>query len=247
MGAIETKAIIEQIINAHGSKNLWNSLYGLEAEISAYGFLFRAKHLPILEHARVWASTRQPHFVFFDFPTTGQTGELIGNEEVRIRGSDGKVLQIRSMPRAAFQGLRRNLWWDLLDFIYFGGYATWNYLVAPFLFLHEGFTFEYLGQRHTATDTWACLRVTFPDGLPTHCRTQTFYFDENKLLRRLDYTAEVVGKWAHAAHFCDEYRDFSGLKIPTHRRVRPLFFNRVLCGPTLVALDIHDVQLQKIL
>lgn len=52
----------------------------------------------------------------------------------------------------------------------------------------------------------------------------------------------LVGKWAHAAHFGDEYRDFSGLKIPTHRRVRPLFFNRVLCCPTLVALDIHDVQ-----
>ena len=76
-------------------------------------------------------------------------------------------------------------------------------------------------------------------------RTQTFYCDKHKLLRRLDYTAEVVGHWAHAAHLCNEYRDFSGLKIPTHRRVRPLLFNRILHGPTLVALEIHDVQLKK--
>ena len=39
------------------------------------------------------------------------------------------------MPRAAFRSLRRQLYWDDLDFIYFGGYATWNCLLTPFLFL----------------------------------------------------------------------------------------------------------------
>ena len=47
------------------------------------------------------------------------------------------------------------------------------------------------------------------------------------------------------AFVCNAYRDFSGLKIPTRRRVRPLLFNRILRGPTLVALEIHDVQLKK--
>lgn len=119
-----------------------------------------------------------------------------------------------------------------------------HYLVTPFLFLHPGFTFEYLGERHDKTGTLFCFRILFPDDVPTHCRTQTFYFDKNYLLRRLDYTAEVVGSWAHAAHVCNTFRDFSGLKIPTHRRVRPLLFNRILRGPTLVALEIHDVQLK---
>jgi len=27
---------------------------------------------------------------------------------------------------------------DELDFIYFGGYATWNYLTAPFLLARKG-------------------------------------------------------------------------------------------------------------
>ena len=244
MDSTETKTFIEEIIHAHGGRGLWNSLYGLEVRISAWGFLFKAKHLPALEHTRIWASTQQPHLIFYDFPKAGQTGEFIGTEEVRIRGSNGQVLQSRSMPRAAFRGLRRNLWWDFLDFIYFGGYATWNYLVTPFLFLRAGFTFEYLGERNDKTGTLFCFRIIFPDDVPTHCRTQTFYFDKDKLLRRIDYTAEVVGHWAHAAHLCNEYRDFSGLKIPTRRRVRPLLFNRILRGPTLVALEIHDVQLK---
>jgi hypothetical protein len=245
MASIDTKATIEEIINAHGDIDLWNSLDGLASRISARGFLFRAKHLPVLEHTRIWTSTQKPHFIFYDFPKPGQTGELIGNEEVLIRDSNGRVLQIRSNPRAAFRELRRNLWWDYLDFIYFGGYATWNYLLTPFLFLRSGFTFEYLGQRNDKSGTLSCFRIIFPDDIPTHCRAQTFYFDKNKLLRRLDYTAEVVGSWAHVAHLCDEYRDFSGLKIPISRRVRPIFHNRILPGPTLVALDIHDVQLQK--
>ncbi|NTV43073.1 MAG: hypothetical protein HGA63_07210 [Syntrophobacteraceae bacterium] len=65
-------------------------------------------------------------------------------------------------------------------------------------------------------------------------------------MRRLDYTAEVVGQWAHAAHFCEGYRDFGGFKAPTRRRVRPLWWgSRPLPGPTLVALEIHDIRLTR--
>lgn len=73
---------------------------------------------------------------------------------------------------------------------------------------------------------------------------QDFYFDKDLYLRRLDYTAEVVGAWAHASHLCRDYRDFNGLKISTSRRVRPLFFgSHPLTAPTLVALEIHDIRL----
>jgi hypothetical protein len=244
MSSGDVKIIIEEIINAHGGKDIWNNIDWIEADISARGFLFKAKHIRILEHVLVRAFTKRPHFMFVNFPETGQTGELIGNEEVRILGSNDKVLQSRLKPRDAFKGLRRILWWDFLDFIYFGGYATWNYLVTPFIFLHKGFVFENLGQFQMADETLLCFRITFPDDIPTHSRTQTFYFDKSRLLRRLDYTAEVVGAWAHAAHFCNRYRDFSGLKVATLRTVRPLLFNHPLSSPTLVGLEIHNVSLQ---
>jgi hypothetical protein len=69
-------------------------------------------------------------------------------------------------------------------------------------------------------------------------------FDEDRYLRRLDYTAEVIGAWAHAAHLCEDYKDFNGLRISTRRRIRPLFFgSNPLPAPTLVALEIHDIKL----
>jgi hypothetical protein len=83
----------------------------------------------------------------------------------------------------------------------------------------------------------------FPDTIPTHCKQQVFYFDAQYLLRRLDYTAEVVGGWAHAAHLCEEYRTFGGIKAPTKRRVLPLLLgSKPLPGPTLVAIEVHDLR-----
>jgi hypothetical protein len=38
---------------------------------------------------------------------------------------------------------------------------------------------------------------------------------------RLDYTAEVFGQWAKAAHYCWDHKNFSGLIVPTRRRVFP--------------------------
>ncbi len=235
--------IIEEIVDAHGGADHWRSLEALEAEISAWGFLFRAKRVPVLNRVRVRALTREPRFTFFDSPQSGQRIEFFGDNEVCILDSNGKVETKRSNPRSAFRGLRRLFSWDTLDFAYFGGYATWNYFATPFLFLRDGFKFEEMEPISGSFGSWSRLRVTFPDDIPTHCKKQVFYFDEHLLLRRLDYTAEVVGRWAHAAHLCDEYREFDGLKIPTHRRIFPLIFgSSPLPRPILVAIDVHDVR-----
>lgn len=238
-----TGNILQQIIDVHGGIALWRDTDAIEADISAWGLLFTIKHRPMLSHVRVTAMAHEPRFVFHEFPAPGMTAELIGNDEVRISGSDGKVVARRLEPRSAMRGLRCNLYWDALDFIYFGGYAMWNYLLTPFLFLYEGVQCELLEPAGNVPTSWARLQVNFPDHIPTHCRRQIFYFDENRHLRRLDYTAEVVGHWAHAAHLCEDYREFGGLKAPTRRRVLPLLWgSKPLPGPTLVALDINDMR-----
>lgn len=234
--------IVHNAIEAHGGMDYWNSLEALDVEISASGFLFTAKRRPVLRHVRMRAATREARFSFFDFPKPGQTSELIGNDEVRILDSAGKIVARRENPRMAFRGLRRQFAWDDLDFIYFGGYATWNYLTAPFLLARKGFVVEALDPLHGALSPLTRLLVTFPDDVPTHSRRQIFYFDDQRLLRRLDYTAEVVGGWAHAAHLCEEYRTFDRLKAPTRRQVLPLLFgHKPMPGPTLVALEVHNI------
>ena len=235
--------MVQEIVEAHGGVKLWRSLDTIEAQLSAWGFLFTTKFRPTLTRVAVSASTREPRFVFHDFPAPGLTAELIGDEEVRIVAGDGDIIARRAKPRSAFKQLRRKFYWDRLDFTYFGGYATWNYLVTPFLFLRDGFDFEVLEPAKDTASPWLRLQVTFPDDVPTHCRKQIFYFDQKRYLRRVDYTAEVVGRWARAAHICENYRDFGGLNAPTRRRVHPLFFgNKPLPGPVLVALEIYSIR-----
>jgi len=132
------------------------------------------------------------------------------------------------------------LYWDDLDFVYFSGYAMWCYLTLPFLLLRNGVSIELFEQ---ASDGSTTLTVGFADYLPVHSPTQKLYFDPSGRLVRHDYTAEVVGSWAKAAHLCENYRKFGGLWAPTRRRVYPRGpGNRPLPFPTLVALDIHDIR-----
>ncbi len=238
--------LVSEAIEAHGGAERWNGLVGIEVNLSAWGFLFTAKRRPTLTRARVWASTRAPHIVLHDVPRPGQRSELLGEDEVRIVDAVGRTLDSRRSPRAAFRSLRRQLYWDALDFAYFGGYATWNYLTTPFLFLRPGFRFALLPPLQTGADKLERLEVVFPRDVPTHCPTQVFYFDSQRRLRRLDYRAEVVGGWANAAHLCASYRNFEGIEMPTSRRVRPRSFTGApLPFPTLVAIEIHHVVLER--
>jgi hypothetical protein len=116
----------------------------------------------------------------------------------------------------------------------------WGYMTAPFLFSYEGV--EVRQASEAASDGYTRLAVTFPQTMPVHSKHQDFYFDQRHRLHRLDYTAEVVGSWATAAHFCEAYKQFGGLSLPTRRRVYPkLLFNKPIKLLTLVAIDIHDV------
>jgi hypothetical protein len=235
--------ILHEAIEAHGGMAYWNSLALLEAEMSVSGFLFTAKRRPVLRHVKMRAYTAGPRFAFLDFPKPGQTGELIGTDEVRILDSEGNVVARRKDPRLAFRKIRRQFFWDDLDFIYFGGYATWNYLTAPFILGRKGFQVEALGPLQGDLGQLTRLQVTFPADVPTHSQQQIFYFDDHRLLRRLDYTAEVVGNWAHAAHLCDEYQTFDRLKAPTRRQALPLLIGHTpLSGPTLVKIEVHDIR-----
>ena len=207
---MESGPIVEKILEVHGGRQRWESITGLEAEISARGFLLTAKGCPVLNHVSVTAMAKEPRFLFHDYPTPGLTGELIGNEEVRILGNAGRVVERRACPRAAMRRPAKLLCWDALDFVYFGGYATWNYLLMPLLLTRDDVRVEAVATRRGMPPAWTCLRARLPETIPTHCATQLFFFDERQHLRRHEYVAEVVGSWAHAAHFCEDYRNFGG-------------------------------------
>jgi hypothetical protein len=133
-----------------------------------------------------------------------------------------------SQPRPG--GMARRPRWSTDDVVHFAGYALWGYLGAPFIFAEDDFTVRELPGRR--------LRVDFPERIPAHSRRQTFHFDHNAVLQRLDYTAEVfLGPLGRAQHRCFDHTWIDGLLIPTRRRVTP----RGLPTPTLVSINIDKL------
>jgi hypothetical protein len=189
------------------------------------------------------------HAVFENFPDAGRRG-VFDRGEVRIETVDGEVLEVRRNPRAAFRGLSglpRNVRWDALDATYFAGYAWWNYLSSPLLLADERLAMSDRRKVwHERGEEWQRLEVVFPADIHTHCQRQTLYVDAAGLIRRHDYVAEPIGRWARAAHYSDNHREFDGLLFPTRRRVRPRGpGGRSLPGPVLVALDIERIEIER--
>lgn len=58
-----------------------------------------------------------------------------------------------------------------------------------------------------AGEKWRPLEVSFPPEIHTHSPRQTFHVDGAGPIRRQDYAAQPVGRWAHAVHYCSNHRD----------------------------------------
>lgn len=87
----------------------------------------------------------------------------------------------------------------------------------------------------------ATLESQFPSIVHSHSPEQIFYFDAKGLLRRHDYSVEIMGgTWG--AHYVDEHKTFGGIVFPTRRRVYNYGAdNRPHLNRTLVSIDFHEI------
>jgi hypothetical protein len=238
--------LLDEVLDAHGGLDRWRSAREIRARAHSGGFLPRTRFRGnALADYKLRIEVDEPHAILEPFPGPGRRGVFAG-DTVRIDDEQGRVLETRDDPRAHFfgrRGLRRNLRWDPLDTTYFAGYAMWNYMTTPYLLTRPGVEVNEGEEWSEDGESWRRLEVDFPAGLATHSAHQTFYVDEGGLIRRQDYTAEVVARIAHAAHYCDDHKDFDGLVFPTTRRVYPRRRdNRPRGRPTIVWIDLEEVR-----
>jgi hypothetical protein len=231
-------SLLDEAIAAHGGAKRWEAAEAVAVRQRAGGLAFVLKgrrNRPASIDARV--STRELRTELRDYPQPGLRGLVEPDGAVRIEDATGQVVTSRSEPRPAFRHLRRQVRWDDLDQLYFiGATALPNYALTPFFLRWPGVETEELPGRR--------LRVRFPEGMPVHSREQVYWFGEDGLLTRLDYTAEVIGPWARAAHFVRDYQTLDGIRVPTRRRVVPRGIGeRALPGPTLVWIEVDDFRL----
>jgi hypothetical protein len=239
--------LVEQAIAAHGGAELWEGADEVSITISSGGLAFASKlqgHAVRDVQARV--STSGQRVTLTPYRKLGQRGVLEQDGTVRIETDGGELVQTRANARDAFADLRHKLWWDRLDILYFATYAIWTYVSTPFVLTRQDYELRELDPWEEGGERWRRLAVRFPEHVHTHSREQVFYVDGRGLIRRHDYTAEPIGGWARAAHYCLDHSPFDGLVVPTRRRVYPRRAdNRHREHPRLVWIDVPSASVHS--
>ncbi len=236
-------SLLQNAVDAVGGLKRWRSCDEVVATVSAGGPVFSSRFSFIGRRKRtVRVSTKTPRTIFECYPGPGRRG-IFTRDLVWIESDSGHRIAERRSPRAAFRSWRHCIWWDHLDFLYFGGYASSNYFSIPFLLADNSIKSDELEPWEESGERWRRLEVHFPENIPTHSQTQVFYFDNNFILRRIDYNPEIYAAWARAAHYCFSYARFSGLLVPTRRSVFARKPNGAsLTWPRLLWIEVADVQ-----
>ena len=234
-------SLVQLTIDAHGGFERWRRFEHVSVHLRNGGVLWTLKQQQdFLADVNVRVALRREwtsHSPFLkpDLRTSFEP------HRVAIETTDGRVVEERHQPRDSFAGHAVDTPWDRLQLAYFTGYAMWTYLTTPFLFAMDGVAAEELEPWPENGELWRRLKVTFPRSIATHSTVQTFYFGSDGLLRRHDYDADVLGG-IPAAHYVHDYQEFSGILVPTRRRV----FGRGPDGtpapePLIVAIDLSEV------
>ncbi|MGP4087953.1 hypothetical protein [Streptomyces sp. KR55] len=230
------------VIRAHGGLDRYEQYESATVAFRSGGALWAMKGQEgIFDRAAVRVDLRRQHASHYPFTGPGLRTSFTA-ERVAVENDHGEVQAERLAPRDAFAGHTLETPWDDLHVAYFAGYAMWTYLTSPFTFVSPRFRTEELPPVAQDGDMWSRLKVTFPDNVATHSREQVFYFDQAGLLRRHDYTAEVLNA-GPAAHYTFDHAEFGGIMVPTKRRVYPLGEDGVVLRDIeLVTIDIEDVK-----
>jgi hypothetical protein len=210
--------LLKLAIEAHGGLRRWKRTERFRATASITGAIWALKGKPgLLDDVVLEGETHAQRLTITPFPRPGQYATWEPDRQT-IETSDGGLIAERDDPGASFAGLSRSSPWDDLQVAYFAGEANWNYFTAPFLFARHDFVTEETRPWQEDGQTWRRLLVTYPDTIVAHHRQQTYYFDDVGLLRRLDYSVDILGG-GPAVHYPTEYRQFDGIVAATRRRV----------------------------
>ncbi|WP_142530658.1 hypothetical protein [Pedobacter westerhofensis] len=236
--------LLSLVIEAHGGIERWNQLKEADIHVQIGGFTWIYKGQPdLLNDIHYRAQLHHQYGNYYPFVSQDNLS-VFETGRVAIETKGGELIEELLHPRASFAAHTRESKWSKLQLVYFASYAMWNYLTFPFNFTLPGFMLQEVEPWTENGESWRRLEVTFPDYLETHSKKQTFYYGEDGLLRRHDYNAVVLGG-VPAAHYVYNHKDFSGIMIPTKRRVYSRKEdNSFSAEPVFITIDILDVKLK---
>jgi hypothetical protein len=211
--------LLELAIAAHGGWERWQQLRRIVAHVSVGGTIWQVKGWPdALADARFEIDPHTQRTEQHAAQGNAARHGIYEPERTVLLSDDGKVIEQRAAPRKSFAGHTIATRWDAHQLIYFTGYAMWTYLTTPFLFRLPGFHTEEIEPWHEDGETWRRLKVSFPAHVHSHGAEQTFYFDRSGLLKRQDYSVEIMGGTS-SCNYATDPQSFGGIVYPTRRRV----------------------------
>src|SRR5713101_7501979 len=185
--------LLVRAIAAHGGLERWKTLKRLTVTAVSGGGLFALKGMPQDPTPREQTVTLHEETAsVFPFGQPDWRTRFTPHR-VAIETTAGVVVRERSDPRSSFDGHDMLTPWDPLHRAYFNGYAMWTYLTTPFLLAMDGVRVEETEPWQEGAETWRVLRAYFPGSIETHSLIQDFFFGEDLLLRRHDYSVNVAG------------------------------------------------------
>lgn len=234
--------LLQKAVDAHGGMKRWNEINSITVAASLTGAIWFVKSQgDYLKDVVMTVDTRQERIIT-DFP--GQDKRFVFEpERLVLEKRDGTLIQARDNPKQSFEGQTRDTPWDDLHVAYFQGEALWTYLNTPFLYTQDGFQTEEITLIQENGETWCRLKVTFPDHIKSHTREQISCFGPDGLIRRHDYTVDILGG-ATGLNYATDYKDVDGIIFPTQRRIYAYEGNyRLVPEPLLVKIDISEITL----
>ena len=233
--------LLEEAVEAHGGIDSWNRLRTVAATLDIGGAVWPLKgQTGMFRNMALAASLKRQHMSMTS-PSAGWQGTFTP-DTVRIESLDDAGAEERRAPRQSYGAHVQETQWDRLHALYFTGYALWTYLSIPFLYTTPGFETEALSEWHENGEVWRRLKVRFPDSIASHSREQVSYFGEDGLLRRHDYTVDVMGG-APGANYASNYREVQGIMVPMTRRVYAYdAAGQKVEEPLLVTIDLRNVE-----
>jgi len=199
-------------IDAHGGMTRWDHLSRFRAAVSITG--------------TIWDRIERP----------GLLTDVVLEGETHVQR-----LRITPFPSAGHYASWEPTRQTLETVVSFASEASWNNLVSPFLLARPGFVAREIEPWPESREVWRRLSVSFPEDVAAPSRQQTYYFDGDGYLRRLDYVLDVLGG-APAVEFPSDYRDFDGITVPTRRIVHERHPDgSPALGPPWVVADVTRV------
>jgi hypothetical protein len=234
-------SLLELALEAHGGIERWNAFKSLKARLSISGAIWEIKQQPgLLTDKTFEIRTHEEHLTITPFTKPDLRSVFVPGLQT-LETLEGEVVERRDNPRAAFAGQGLQTPWDKFHVAFFASEALWTYLTLPFIYTYAGFECEEIAPWKEDGEIWRRLKVTFPGHIVSHTKTQITHFGPDGLMRRHDYTVDILGG-ATGANYSANYRDFQGIKMPTTRRIYGYdeAMQRVP-EPLLVAIDFDNL------